>query len=175
MKAISRIVLGAALLIVMALAATPDACAQVERGQKSFGPKVGFVSNNTSVTAGLVFEYAFSRHVRIAPELGIIFRNKDRDALTADLNIQFPIGFGNGKGAFYPLVGANFTSWSRHYASAEADAKDVTSHTNTLGLNGGAGIEFNCTSSLRLSLEARYTLMKHYPTAFVTAGIAYVF
>ena len=41
--------------------------------------------------------------MRIAPELGIIFRNKDRDALTADLNIQFPIGFGNGKGAFIRL------------------------------------------------------------------------
>lgn len=175
MKANSRTGLTAAILfIIMVLTATTDAYAQVERGQKSFGPKVGFVSNNTSATAGLTFEYAFSRHVRIAPEVGIIFRNKDRDALIADLNVQFPIGFANGKAAFYPLVGANFTSWGRHYTSSEDD-KDVTSHTNVLGLNAGAGLELNCGSSLRLSLEARYTLMEHYPTAFVTAGIAYVF
>ncbi|MDE6157179.1 MAG: porin family protein [Muribaculaceae bacterium] len=174
MKAFTRTGLQAVIFFVMVLLSATGANAQVERGQKSFGPKVGFVSNNTSATAGLTFNYAFSRHVRISPELGVIFRHKNRDGLTADLNVQFPLGFGKGKGAFYPLVGANFTSWGRHYTSPE-DSKDVTSHTNTLGLNAGAGLEMNCTSSLRLSLEARYTLMKHYPTAFVTAGITYVF
>ena len=49
-----------ALLLTVAFGAT----AQVERGQKSFGPKVGYITKSSSVLAGLTFDYAFSRHGR---------------------------------------------------------------------------------------------------------------
>ena len=164
------------LFITLALLATlspDDAFAAVRRGQKSFGPSVGFVSRNRSAVASLNFEYAFSRHVRIAPEVGVIFRNRDLDGFNVAVNVQFPIGFAAGRRAVYPLVGANVTSWGLH-GKAEDD-KDVTSHSNQFGLNMGAGLEYDCTSSLRLRLEGSYSLMHHYPTAFATIGIAYVF
>lgn len=164
------------LLLSLAIiaAVSDDACAAVRRGQKSFGPSVGYVSRNSSAYASLNFEYAFSRHVRIAPQVGVIFRNRDLDGLNMAADVHFPIGFAAGRMAVYPLVGLNFTSWGRHGRS-EADDKDVTSHSNRLGLNMGAGLELDCTSSLRLRIEGRYSLMEHYPTAFATVGIAYVF
>ncbi len=160
--------------LMVSLVCAPAVSAQVERGQKSFGPKVGFVSRNASATAGLTFGYAFSRHVRVVPEVGLIFRHKDLDGLTADINVHFPVGFASGKASFYPLVGVSFASWGRHSVDM-SDNKDVTTHINVFGLNAGAGVEVYCTSTLKLSLEGRYTLMHHYPTAFVTAGIAFVF
>lgn len=144
------------------------------RGEKSFGPRVGFASRNTSASAGLVFEYSFSRHVRIAPQAGIIFRHKNLDALTIDIDVHFPMPFAGDRFAVYPLAGVNFTSWSRHGVSAETN-KDVCAHINRFGGNAGVGLEMKCSSTLKLNVEAKYTLMKTYPGAQVYAGIAYVF
>ena len=141
---------------------------------KSFGPKVGYVTRNRSVTAGLAFQYRLSKVVRIAPEIGVIFRHRNLDGLTVDVNVHFPIPFAGERAAFYPLVGANFTSWGQHNIHPESH-DDVTSHSNTFGLNAGAGLEYYCTQSLKVSVEGRYTLMRHYPTAYYTAGIAFIF
>lgn len=165
--------LGAALLI-LSFSATASARDSYSRGEKSFGPRVGFATRNTSATAGLVFEYSFSRHVRIAPQAGIIFRHKDLDALTVDVDVQFPLPFAGDRCAFYPLVGVNFTSWNRHGMDPDTN-KDVNTHVNRFGGNAGVGLEMKCTSTLKVNLEAKYTLIKSYPGAQISAGIAYVF
>lgn len=164
----------AILFIFICTGAFFSANAQYESGTKSFGPKVGFVSRNTSAVAGITFDYTFSRHFRLAPEVGVIFRHKGLDGLSVDVNAQFPFPFQGGRAAFYPLAGLDYTSWGVHRYD-ELKAKDVTNRRNGLGLNVGAGLEFYCTSSLKLSVEGRYTFLRHYPTAFATVGIAYVF
>ncbi|MDE6300189.1 MAG: porin family protein [Muribaculaceae bacterium] len=144
-------------------------------GEKSFGPKLGYYSHNKSAVAGLTFTYAFNRHFRLAPEVGCVFRHNDQDAFVADLNAQFPFKFEEaGTVALYPLAGITYTSWSRHFRSAEID-KDVTTHDNRFGANVGAGFELRCSETLRLSLEAKYVLVKSYSSVVVTAGISYVF
>lgn len=170
----TRLRLAALSLIIVLSGLAFSSNAQLAKGRKSFGPRVGYVSRNNSASAGLAFEYAFSRHVRIAPEAQIVFRHNDLDAFVLNADVHFPIAFAGERAAFFPLVGANFTSWGRHTLSGD-DAKDVTSHTNVFGLNVGAGIEYYCKPSLKLSLDARYTLVEHYPGAFVTAGISFVF
>lgn len=164
----------AAILIALAVVTAPAADARTVKGEKSFGPAIGYVSRNNSVTGGIAFNYSFSSVGRVAPELGIIFRHKDLDGLNACVNVHFPVGTAGSRFAFYPLVGLNFTSWSLHNVDSES-GDDVTTHRNIFGLNAGAGVELRCSGALKLTLEARYTLMRHYPTAFVTAGIAFVF
>lgn len=165
----------AAIVIALAfIGANVAADARTVKGEKSFGPGIGYISRNNSVTAGIAFNYSFSSVVRVAPEIGIIFRHRDLDGLNACVNVHFPLGTAGSRFAFYPLVGANFTSWSLHDIDAES-GDDVTTHRNIFGINAGAGVELRCTGALKLSIEARYTLMRHYPTAFVTAGIAFVF
>lgn len=164
----------AALLLAVLLALAVPARAQYSKGVKSFGPRVGYVSRNTSACAGLEFQIALSSRVRLAPEALIVFRNNDRDALMVGCDVQFPLPFAGGKAAFYPLVGLEYMSWSLHNTDHELD-KDVTTHSNRFGPNAGVGIELNCTSSLKLSVEARYTLVEKYSTAVVSAGIAYLF
>lgn len=161
----------AALLIAMSV---QGADAEITRSEKSFGPKVSYIGQNTSVGAGLFFQYSFSRHFRVAPEIGIVFRNRDRDALTIDLNAHVPFGFKNDKVAIYPLAGLNFASWSLH-GNDENSADDVTTHINRIGLNTGAGVELRCTRSLKLTLEGKYTFIKSYSGAVVSLGISYVF
>lgn len=150
--------------------------AQIVKGEKSLGPRIGYASKNQSAMAGLVFQYAFSSHFRIAPEIGYIFRHKDMDAFTFDINAHVPFGFTGEKVAFYPLAGLNYSSWSRHYHREElADHDDVSTRTARFGMNLGAGFELRCSESLKLSLEAKYCLMKGYTTAVIGAGISFVF
>ena len=158
-----------ALLLTVAFGAT----AQVERGQKSFGPKVGYITKSSSVLAGLTFDYAFSRHVRIAPALGIAFRNKERDALLNDIDMHFPFAT-SAKADFYPLAGVAYNSWGLHDVDPET-FDDVTSHQNSFGLNAGAGWEIRLSGALRLGFEAKYTLIRHNPNGQFAARIAYVF
>lgn len=168
-------VLCAGAVIATSLLMCPSAAA-ARRGEKCFGPRAGYVSRIPTFAAGLKFEYCFSSHVRLSPSVDIYFRNRNKDALSTNINIDFPISMAP-KWSFYPLAGIGFTSWGRHsHNEADEDGdKDVTAHTNCFGLNAGAGIEFYAMPALKLQLEGQYKLMRHYPTATVQVGISYVF
>lgn len=153
--------------------ASPSASAELRRGLKSFGPRAGYVSRNSSVSAALEFQVATAAHVRLAPEATVVFRHRDRDALGLALNVQFPFEVAP-KFVVYPLVGAQYMSWGRHELDPETE-KDVTTHANRFGGNVGAGLEYCCNPTLKLSLEGRYTVLSAYSTAVVSAGISYVF
>lgn len=160
----------AALVILLSCAGTA-AMGQTERGEKSFGVKAGYEGRNVSGLAGLVFQYSFSRHVRIAPQVGVVFRHRNTDALLVDVDMHFPLTLGGERAAFYPIVGVAFNSWSNKDDSKE----DVISHTNNVGGNAGIGFELRCMPSMKISLEGRYTIIPHNPNMQVMAGIAYIF
>lgn len=166
-------IIATAAVCAAVFAGTVPAGAELRRGEKSFGPKMGYVSRNKSVAAGLQFEYAFSRHVRIAPEIDIAFRNNNTDALAVGIDVHFPFSLAAAdRFAVYPMAGVSYTSWGIHGVEEE---KDVTTHENRFGVDAGAGLEFRVTSSLKLSVEGKYIFMKDYGTALATARIAYVF
>lgn len=171
LKAAKSVVI-AVLISVFAVTAT----AQVKQGEKSFGPKIGYASKNESATAGLFFQYAVTSHFRLSPEIGYIFRHNDLDAFTIDLNGQFPFGFTGERVAFYPLAGLNYSSWNSHFLTDDIDKiDDVSTRVTRLGLNAGAGFELRCNESMKLTLEAKYCLTKHYNSAMISAGISFIF
>lgn len=162
------------LLAIVAAAATPLS-AQTVKGEKALGPKLGYISRNSSAVAGLFFEYSFNDHLRIAPEIGCAFRHENQDAFLADINLHylFPLST-EGKVGLYPLAGLAFNSWNHHGYDPAAD-KDVSTHVNRLGLNAGAGFDLRCSSTLKLNLEAKYVIMKGYSSFIATVGISYIF
>ena len=164
----------AVLAIIASFAVTSDA--QIVKGEKSFGPRIGYVSKNQSAFGGLVFQYAFSNHFRLAPEIDYIFRHNDMDAFALDINAHVPFGFTGEKAAFYPLAGLNYSSWSKRFHHEDfIENNDVTTRTTRFGMNLGAGFELKCSETLKLSLEAKYCLMKGYTTLVIGAGIRFVF
>lgn len=171
-----KLIVSVSLIAVMSLACGFSANAQIVKGEKSVGPKIGYASKNESAVAGLVFQYAFSDHFRVAPEIAYIFRHKNMDAFVFDFNAHVPFGFTGEKVAFYPLAGLNYSSWSRHYRQEDIIANDdVTTRTARFGLNLGAGFDLRCSETLKLSLEAKYGLVKGFTTVTITAGISFVF
>lgn len=163
------------LALVAAASVAVPANAVINKGEKSLGPKIGYVSHNSSAVAGLVFQYTFSQHLRISPEIGCAFRHNNEDALLVDVNFHVPFGLlDTDKVVLYPLAGLAFNSWARH-GHDDVEGVDVTSHVNRFGLNLGAGFDLRCSSTLKLNIEAKYTLVKSYSSAYVTAGISYIF
>lgn len=161
------------LFLLLAMLLAP--CGTI-RAEKAFGPSVGWESRNNSISVGLNFQYGFSSKFRVNPQVGMVFRHNDKDAFFINLNTHFPMEFRNGKGAFYPLVGLNFSSWNLHGRMIDdASAEDVTTHRSRLGLNVGAGTELYCSPTMKVFYEARYTLIKTYPGANISVGIAYRF
>ena len=162
-------------LLMLLISALP-AKAQFQRGEKSVGARFGYVSTNESATMGLVFHYTISRHLRLAPEVSCVFKHKHRDAFGLDLNVHTPIPFSGDRVALYPLAGLNYSSWNVTQPKQIEDAMDdVTTRYSRLGLNLGAGFELRCSRTLKLGIEAKYTLTKRFSGAYVSALIAYTF
>ncbi len=164
-------------IILLLLLVTIPASVFAEKGEKTFGVKTGYISRNESILAGIYFQYTFNEHFRIAPDAEIAFRHKDRDAIMIDLDCHFPFAFTDGgKVSLYPLAGINFSSWNRHLPPAISEIdKDVTTRSRYFGLNCGAGIDLKCSPTLKLSFEARYSLVKANSNAQISLGIGYTF
>ena len=176
MKAIQRIT--AIMLAAMAMLAVsaPAASAQFTPREKSVGLKAGYISTNESMAAGLFFQYSILSHLRIAPEIGCVFKHQGMDAFTLDLNLQVPLDIKDDKASLYPLAGLNYSSWNESVPREVLDIMDdVSTRTSRLGLNLGAGFEFHCSHMLKVGIEAKYTFIKHFSGVTVGALIGYSF
>ena len=166
----------AGMLFALMLLTPLAASAQFERGEKCVGAKLGYVDKNNSASMGLVFQYSFSRHLRVAPEIGCVFKHKNMDAFTIDFNFHTPFTFTGEKAALYPLAGLNYSSWNHTMPRELVDEiDDITTRTSRFGLNLGAGFELRCSRTLKLGIEAKYTLIKSYSGASLAAMVCYVF
>lgn len=142
--------------------------------ETTVGIRAGYNTRSESPVAGLVFQYSFSEHLRLAPNVDYYFRNRRTDALAVNVDLQLPYAVAKGSPvAVYPLVGLNYTSWNYH--PDQSLTNDVSTRKNRFGMNAGAGIEWRATSTLKLSAEAKYTLVKSFASGTFTASIAYVF
>lgn len=152
----------AGVAVICALAATLPVSAQ--RGEKTLGVSGGFASYNNGGKASIFFQYSFSQHIRLAPEIGYVFRNKRASGFVIDVDLHAPFRIAKGIG-IYPLAGFAFNDWS--YVN--------NGHASRVGFNIGAGIDFYMMSSLKLNLQGKYSIMKDTDGGFIQMGIGYVF
>lgn len=163
----------AGLSVAIALTGASSANANEYRGEKTLGVKVGYNTYNETPLAGIQFSYRFKKHLRLSPSVEYIFRNSGLDALTTNLNMEFPITMSPGRCDLYPLVGINYSSWNYHNIPANTD--DVSTRISRFGINAGAGFGINLSSSLRLSVSGVYTIIETFHGANITVGIHYRF
>lgn len=155
-----KLLLRLAALAVLLIPSTAFA----QRGEKTLGVAGGYAGYNNSGLASVYFQYGFTDHVRIAPEVGCAFRHDGKSGFFINADMQFPFKVAKGI-SLYPLAGLTVNSWSK-----------VGNNTlNRAGLNFGGGVEMYLTSSLKLSLQGKYSLMKTTSGAYASLGIGYVF
>lgn len=162
MKKILRNTLIAAFCGAGLLAVSTDANAQ--RGEKTLGIAGGFATYNDGGFMDIYFQYSFANHVRIAPEIGYVFRNDGASAFEMSVDMQFPFRIAKGF-AVYPLAGLTFNNWSyKHGGNATRAGGDI-----------GAGFDLLLTSSLKLTLQGKYSMMNDTSGGFIGMGLGYVF
>lgn len=160
-------------IIALVLVAAAALSASAQKGESVFGVQTGYTSTNNSAFAGLFYQYGLSDVVRISPELGFVVRHEGYDAFTADVNVHFPLPLNQSKMELYPLTGLNFSSWTWHQ---DLDGiKDVSTRSNRLGINFGAGWQLRASETIKVKIEAKYLLTSRFSTFVLGAGIGYVF
>lgn len=165
------------LFLLMLSVVAAMASAQTVRGDKSIGVTAGYASHNKSASAGLSFDYAFSRYVVVAPSVDIVFPHHGASAGLFNFDLRVPLRFSSPATVeFFPIVGVNFNSWK--YTSHDTDPMtgDTTSwRSSHLGLNLGAGLQWRIKPTLKVYFQARYTSTPDNPNTLLLLGISRVF
>ncbi len=166
--------IGKALLVMVMICVAVPGALGAAKGEKALGLRAGYNGRNTSGLAGIMFQYAFSSHFRIAPNADYVFRHDGTDAFSVSINTHYPLYFGSYRRFdVYPLAGVNFISWNHRINNS--DGIDTSSRTSDLGLNIGGGMEFYCTPTLKICFEGKFNWVKNYNSGVFNLGIAYVF
>ena len=96
-------------ICAIGLACAPTANAAT--GEKALGFAGGFASYNDGGYGKIYFQYEIAPHVRLAPEMGYIFRNEDCSGFEFSFDVQFPFRLARGF-SIYPLAGLTLNNWS---------------------------------------------------------------
>ncbi len=164
------------LLAVMALCTAALALPQKTSAADhltTVGIESGYVSRNTSAYAGVYMRYQFSNFFALKPHVDFVFRHKEQDAFIVNFDGQFSLPIHAEKINVYGVAGIGFSSWNIKELNDEGDL-DMRRHGG-ISFDLGAGVGYNVNSSLRLALEAKANLVKHYTTALVGVSIGYNF
>lgn len=133
-------------------------------GEMTVGVNAGLATYNSGGYMNLAFQYTFVPHVRIAPEIGYVFRNENKSAFIMSVDMHFPFRVAKGF-ALYPLAGLTFNNWNyRDDGSAARVGGDI-----------GAGMEVYLTNYLKIMLQGKYSIMDDTSGGFIGLGIGYVF
>lgn len=138
--------------------------AQAGSKEKTLGLAGGYASYNNSGFTNIYFHYSFSRHVRIAPEIGYVFRHDDKTAIEYSVDVHFPFRLTRGLN-IYPLAGLTANTWS-----SAGKAKRTRG-----GFDFGAGFDLYMTSSLKFTIQGKYSLINDFNGVFAEIGIGYIF
>lgn len=137
-----------------------------QRGEKTVGLLAGYTTENRSAVAGLFFQYRCSSLLRLAPDCQFVIKNDDRSAFIFNGNAHFLVKT-SSKTNLYPLVGITYHNWKGY--------NSVHGNQNRFGANFGAGFEVMATPTLKLALEAKYSLIKDFSSGNFFASIGYLF
>lgn len=166
MKTLNKTLVALGMIFAIVAGTTFETSAKTVggRGEMSVGVNGGVATYNSGGYMNLDFQYTFINHLRIAPDIGYVFRNDGKSAFIMDVDLHFPFRVARGF-ALYPLVGFTFNNWNYEHGGSASRA----------GGNIGAGMELYVTSYLKLMLQGKYSLMDDTSGGFIGLGIGYVF
>ncbi|MBR1476307.1 MAG: porin family protein [Muribaculaceae bacterium] len=161
MKRIFAMLCGAA----MALCAS----AQAYQGQISAGVNLLYGSYTESFGFGARFQYVPYDQLRGVVEFDYFTGHKGKNLCDININAEYMIPIKTDAFYIYPLVGFNY-SMSSHRAD---DGGKVES--NHVGLNLGAGLEYEINDHFAATMEYRHTIIRKIDQGVFALGACYKF
>ncbi len=154
------------IIILITALLISSTCAMAQKGEKTVGVLAGYTTENQSALAGLFFQYRCSSLLRLSPDCQFVIKNNDHSAFLFNGNAHFLIGTSD-KTNIYPIVGITYQNWKYYNNRGE--------NQNRFGGNFGVGFEIIATPTLKISVEAKYSLVKNFSSGNFMASIGYLF
>ena len=141
--------------------------AQVRQGETAVGANVVYGSEIESLGIGARFQYGVLDQLRAEVSLNHFFEHKNTTWWDVNLNAHYLVGLWENKLYVYPLAGLNYTM-----VNFKHDEKGEENH---VGLNLGAGLEYEINEHVGVNMEYRHTIIRKVDQGVIGFGLNYKF
>lgn len=150
------------LIFIAAAGLSLSSLSAQSTGTFAVGAHLGFGSEIESIGIGAHAQFNVMEFVRVAPSFTVFPGKADMWMIAADGHYLLPISYNF---LFYPIAGVNVSGWKFEGYSSKS----------RLGLDLGAGLQYEVSFNIITNLEYRYQAISDYSQSLITAGIAYRF
>lgn len=158
------------LLLVCALVlGMSTAMSQVQQGETAVGANLVYGSEIESMGIGARFQYGILDQLRAEVGLNYFFEHNHTTWWDVNINAHYLLPVWNNQLYFYPLVGLNYTMTRVKLPGMKADEE------NHVGMNVGAGVEYEFTEHFGVNFEYRHTIIRKVDQGVFGLGLNYKF
>ena len=143
--------------------------AQVHKGETAAGLNLVYGSEIESLGLGARFQYGILDQLRAEVGFNYFFEKNHMSWWEVNINAHYLLGLWNEQLYIYPLAGMNYTMVD---FKGELDDKGEQNH---VGLNLGAGIEYEINDHFGVNFEYRHTIIRKVDQGVFGLGINYKF
>ena len=133
-----------------------------QKGIKSVGLNLNYGTEIESFSLGVKYQQNITDEIRLEPSMNYYFENKGIDMFDVNFNAHYLFPMASNI-RIYPLAGLTFERW------------DIGKVKNKLGVNLGAGAEFDIADQWMMNFELKYKIIKDFDQAAFSLGISYMF
>ena len=146
-----------------------NASAQAYQGQTAIGANLVYGSYTESLGFGVRFQYVPFDQIRGVAEFDYFSGHKGRNLCDINVNAEYLLPVKHDVLYLYPIAGFNYTM------SSHKDEFGGKTESNHVGLNLGAGMEYEINDHFAASLEYRHTIIRKVDQGVFALGVNYKF
>jgi outer membrane protein X len=143
--------------------------AQVRQGETAAGLNLVYGSEIENLGIGARFQYGVLDQLRAEVGFNYFFEKNHLSWWDVNINAHYLVGLWNEQLYIYPLAGVNYTMVD---FKGDLDGKGEENH---IGLNLGAGIEYELNEHFGVNFEYRHTIIRKVDQGVFGLGINYKF
>ncbi len=143
--------------------------AQVHQGETAVGVNLVYGSEIENLGVGARFQYGVLDQLRAEVGFNYFFEKNHMSWWDVNINAHYLLGLWNDKLFIYPLAGINYTM-----VDFKGELNNL-GEENHVGLNLGAGVEYELDEHFGVNFEYRHTIIRKVDQGVFGLGINYKF
>ena len=143
--------------------------AQVHENETAAGVNLVYGSRIESMGIGARFQYGVLDQLRAEVGFNYFFEHNHISCWDVNINAHYLVGLSNNQLYIYPLAGINYTM-----VDYKGDLNEK-GEENHVGLNLGAGLEYELNEHWGVNLEYRHTIVRKVDQGVIGFGLNYKF
>ena len=143
--------------------------AQVHQGETAAGITLSYGSEIESLGLGARFQYGILDQLRAEVGFNGFFEHNHTSCWEVNINAHYLLNLRHEQLYIYPIAGLNYTMVD---FKGELNPKGEENH---VGLNLGAGLEYEITEHFGVNFEYRHTIIRKVDQGVFSLGVNYKF